>query len=118
MRKPRKSSRLEFFRRLLHLRAARSDGFASSPRQICPPSAGLSSTRRTLAPHSAALTAAAMPAGPPPITTMSQLCLFIDVDLHSLPAQHLAALHVMHAVHRDSTLEANSHTAQWTTWLP
>ena len=29
MRKPRKSSRLEFFRRLLHLRASRTDGFAS-----------------------------------------------------------------------------------------
>src|SRR6185369_4687194 len=43
------------------------------PRQICPPAAGLSSTTTTFAPLCAARHAAAIPAGPAPTTSTSQL---------------------------------------------
>src|SRR5579884_3152171 len=109
-RNPRKTSTVELLSLLLHSCASRTDGFASSPRQICPPSPELSSMRSTLTPLSAALVAAAMPAGPPPTTTMSQLCLFIGADLHSRFAQRLTALYMRNAVHSDATLETDSHT--------
>src|SRR5689334_4626511 len=118
MRKPRSTSIPELLRRSRHFWASLSDGFASSPRQICPPKAGLSSTSSTLAPLSAALVAAARPAGPPPTTTMSQLCLFIGIDLHTRPARHLATLDMTHAVNGDPALKANSHAAHRPAWLP
>src|SRR5579884_2394284 len=116
-RNPRKTSTVELLSLLLHSCASRTDGFASSPRQICPPSPELSSMRSTLTPLSAALVAAAMPAGPPPTTTMSQLCLFIGADLHSRFAQPLTTLYMRNTIHGDATLETNPHTAQRTSRL-
>src|SRR5262249_20575612 len=93
------------------------DEFCSSPRQICPPSAGLSSTTSTDAPLSTAQIAAAMPAGPPPTTTISQVCLLIGRNLHARSAKQLTALYVRYSVHRHSAFEADAHPTQGTTCL-
>src|SRR6058998_2236368 len=59
--------------------ASESPGLACSPRQIWPPSAGLSSTMATWRPLRAAHVAAAMPAGPPPTTRTSKISLPVSI---------------------------------------
>src|SRR5258708_4886816 len=94
--------------------------FADSPRQICPPRAGLSSTMPTRNPHLAADTAAAIPAGPPPVTSTSKCfftTLFTRNYFHSRGAQNLTASTMMSVVDDDSAFITNSHAAQWAAGL-
>src|SRR6185503_9944798 len=85
-----------------------------SPRQICPPSAGLSSAIATRLPDWAAETAAAMPAGPPPTTNTSNcgLELSIRLDVHSRHAQNLTTPTVQDPIDLSTTFKTNSHSAQ------
>src|SRR5690348_16861842 len=87
-------------------------GFASAPRQICPPSPGLSSTSNTRAPALAADAAAAIPAGPAPTTTIGlSAASLIRTDLHLRFAYSLARAHVRNSIDRGAALEANPHSA-------
>src|ERR1041384_1630683 len=96
--------------------ASRDAGFACSPRQICPPAAGLSSTTATRAPFCAARKAAAIPAGPAPTTSTSQTSA-IGPHVHPFAANCLTTATVLLLVNRHTTLETNPHTTQWPTWL-
>ena len=76
----------------------------------------LSSTMPTCAPHSDARTAAAIPAGPAPITSTSKGCselLFIRFHFHARFAKDLATPAVRSSIDRHAALEADSHSAQW-----
>ena len=69
----------------------------------------------TLAPDSAAVTAAAIPAGPAPITATSKLRweqLFMGVDFHIFFAHHLATPPVELTVNLHAAFEASTHTTK------
>src|SRR5215213_5461998 len=91
----------------------------ASPRQICPPGAGLSSTIATRLPDSAARRAAARPAGPAPTTTTSKLAAgsLIGADLHARPAGQLTTSYVRATIDRHAAFEADAHAAQRTAGL-
>ena len=82
--------------------------------QICPPSQGVSSTNAVRRPFSAAAQAAARPAGPAPTTTTSKRSRvsFIGPHLHRFLAHGLAAPAMCLAVDGHPALHANSHPAQ------
>src|SRR5690606_27067611 len=80
------------------------------PRHICPPGALRSSTSSTELPLCAAVAAAARPAGPAPITTMTAVIAGDDVQAVARRDETCAL--TRHAVDRDTTLEARAHAAQ------
>src|ERR1700760_996158 len=84
-------------------------------RQICPPTVGLSSIKTTSRADSAAVTAAAIPAGPPPMTATSTLvdeALLIAANLHSFATRNLAAALVRVSVDGDAAFETRPHAAE------
>ena len=104
-------------------RACHSDAWADGecsapPRQICPPAAGLSSTTPTRAPDSLAAQAAAIPAGPAPITSTSNVesCprapSVVRPHNHAVDANNLATSRVCFAVNCHAALKTNSHSAK------
>src|SRR5579871_2600716 len=89
-------------------------------RQICPPGFGLSSINMTSRADSAAVTAAAIPAGPPPMTATSTLvaeALLIATNLHSFTARRLATALMRFSVDGHATLKTRAHSAQRRTLL-
>lgn len=98
-----------------HLRASGFSAWCCDwPRQIWPPSRGLLSSTPTRAPLSAAEQAAAIPAGPAPMTRTSKLrgSLFISANVHSRNTQNLTSARMAPMVHGSATLEANAHAAE------
>src|SRR5438552_122974 len=82
---------------------------------ICPPAFALSSPTPTRAPHSAALTAAAMPAGPPPITSTSKRScesLLIGFHVHPWFTDNLATSAMPSSIDRNAAFETDPHPAQ------
>src|SRR5262249_47189650 len=87
---------------------------ACSPRQICPPSHGVSSITATRFPLSAATHAADRPAGPAPTTTISKLesPSLIGSYFHSRLANNLATPTMLPAVDRHAAFHANTHSTK------
>lgn len=94
--------------------AASDPELADSPRQICPPRAGLSSTTPTRTPICTADVAAAIPAGPPPTINTSNCSLFLLISsyLHACHAQHLTTSAMQYSVYFRTAFKADSHSAQ------
>src|SRR5262245_26307770 len=91
----------------------REPGFADAPRQICPPRSGLSSMMPTRRRFSVAHAAAAIPAGPPPMTSTSKRSegsLVMGAYLHARLANDLASSRMGVVVDYGATLEADSHS--------
>src|SRR6266404_1868763 len=85
------------------------------PRQIWPPSHGVSSTSATRRPLSAAVQAAASPAGPAPMTTTSKSARSaIGLYLHAFLAQRQATAAVLLAINCHTTFHADPHPAERT----
>ena len=99
-------------------RVASEGGRFTPARQIWPPGLRLSSTTIGAEPPSAAATAAAIPAGPPPmITICADLELCIGDDFHAIDAEHLAGTLVRISVDSHEALKADAHPAKGTAWL-
>src|SRR5262245_41656478 len=82
--------------------------------QICPPGFGLSSIKTTSHPDSAAVTAAAMPAGPPPMTATSTFPAalpLIATDLHSFTAKGLTTPLMWLAINIPAAFKTRAHAA-------
>src|ERR1035441_9943704 len=88
-------------------------GVFSSPRQIWPPSAGLSSSSTTDAPLPAAAQAAAMPAGPAPAIRIEQCSSAgIGDNLHCRAANYLTGADMLVAINARAAFETDSHAAK------
>src|SRR4030095_9671597 len=87
----------------------------SFPRHICPPSPGLSSMTQMLEDSSLAAQAAAIPAGPPPTITRSNVASFLIIgpNVHPIETDNLATSRVQQLVNRYPAFETDPHSAQW-----
>src|SRR5436190_390200 len=97
-----------------HRFATAEVGRICCPRQIWPPSQGVSSSRATREPLSAAVQAAARPAGPAPTTTTSNSKARSDIrlNLHAIRTHGQATTTVLLTIDGYSTFHANPHTAE------